>query len=160
TDLTYARDGERDILYAGLPSLGTYLSTDGGETWANVHAYVQMRRVMVGVDPKNWKDIVDMSVYNDGSFEGVSRSTDGGGTWQNKSSGLFNIFGSNNQGWYDAYVHRDPNDPDRILAGGISVWLTQDGGDSWQDVGLAYNGGIHPDQHYAEFSSGANPLLY
>lgn len=169
TDLALAMDGTTAVLYAGLASQGTFRSNDGGVTWIRVHTYMQMRRILLSVDPKNWKDIVDMSVDREGGLEGVMRSTVGGGendTWSSIDGQLQPalIFGSNNQGWYDAYIVRNPSNPDEMLAGGISIWRTEDGGDSWSDVGRAYqNGGVHPDQHHAIYvnsDAGGDPLLY
>jgi photosystem II stability/assembly factor-like uncharacterized protein len=164
SDLVLCTTETSDVLYAGLPSLGTYRSTDGGQTWVNVHTYFQMRRIMLDVDPNNWKDVIDMDVNNDGSFGGIFRSSNGGNDWTDISAelGTADIFssGGSQQGWYDAYVHRDPKNPDHILVGGISIWLSEDGGGSWVDAGLAYKGGIHPDQHYAAFSGGADTKLY
>jgi photosystem II stability/assembly factor-like uncharacterized protein len=171
TDIALAMDGANTVLYAGMPSQGTFRSNDGGATWVRVHAYTQMRRILLGVNPKNWKDIIDMSVDYTGGLEGVMKSINGGDNdeWAPIDDYLQQqlIFGSNNQGWYDAYIVRNPDNADEILIGGISVWRSSDAGDSWTDVGLAYQaGGIHPDQHYAAYAkpgsvvSGEGGLLF
>ncbi len=158
TDIALAIDGANTVLYAALASQGTFRSNDGGATWIRVHTYTQMRRILLSVDPKNWKDIVDMSIDREGGLEGIMRSTVGGGendTWSEIDAELQPalIFGSNNQGWYDAYVVRNPENADEMLVGGISVWRSEDGGGSWVDVGKAYQfDGIHPDQHYAAYA--------
>jgi photosystem II stability/assembly factor-like uncharacterized protein len=163
TDITYAQFHGNDMIYAGLPSHGVYLSQDGGVSWYNVNPFgasAQMRRIHVAEDPNNWQDVVALSVRFDGSLEGLVQSVDGGNTWNDISSGIGDLFGSNNQGWYDAYVQRDPIDAQKFLVGGISVWRTEDAGSSWADVGLAYQGGIHPDQHAAAFSKNGSDITY
>ncbi|HEY6172069.1 MAG TPA: hypothetical protein VIX80_07420, partial [Candidatus Kapabacteria bacterium] len=172
TDIALAIDGATTVLYAALASQGTFRSNDGGATWIRVHSYTQMRRILLGVNPKNWRDIIDMSVDFEGGLEGIMRSTVGGGEnddWSAIDGQLQPelIFGNNNQGWYDAYVVRNPDNADEVLVGGISVWRSSDAGDSWADVGQAYQaGGIHPDQHYAAYAkpgsvvSGEGGLLF
>jgi photosystem II stability/assembly factor-like uncharacterized protein len=158
TDMTLAMDGSNTVIYVGMPSQGTYRSHDGGTNWVRVHSYLQMRRILLSVDPNNWRDIIDMSVDFEGGLEGVMRSTVGGGEaddWESIDGQLQPelIFGSNNQGWYDAYVVRNPENANEILVGGISVWRSSDGGQNWTDVGRSYKvGGIHPDQHHAAYA--------
>jgi uncharacterized protein (TIGR03437 family) len=60
----------------------------------------------------------------------------------------FTPFGPNllfNQGWYDNVIAVDPADPNRVWAGGIDLFRSDDGGASW---GLASywwaNGGVAP----------------
>jgi photosystem II stability/assembly factor-like uncharacterized protein len=172
TDISYVQSGSNDILYVALPAHGIFLSQDGGNNWNLVNNFPlnngtagQMRRVHVAADPKNWKDVVGMSVNYVGSLEAIQRSTDGGNTWPDFTNNVTDIFAepgnsSPAQGWYDAYLVRDPSNPDSYLAGGISVWQTQDGGNTWTDVGLAYKGGVHPDQHVGCFSKSGSDIYY
>ncbi|MEP7234594.1 MAG: hypothetical protein ABI778_04790, partial [Ignavibacteriota bacterium] len=166
TDLVYGNNGSSDVLYVGIPSHGVFRSIDGGQSWINVFQAKEMRRVNLGIDPNNWKDVVVLSANFNGGFETLQRTVDGGALWDDISGNLgqIDIFsnGSGNpQGWYDAYVVRDPLVPGSILVGGISIWKTADGGASWSDVGLAYkNGGIHPDQHHAAFGNPGSEILY
>jgi hypothetical protein len=168
TDLALAVDGANDVLYAAVPSHGVYLSKDGGTSWTVAFQdppFLDMRRVHVDVNPKNWKQAVAMSVDHNGGFEGVVRTNDGGATpWQEisgslRSSSIFNSGGSQ-QGWYDAYVKMDPTKSSHIIVGGISIWDTQDDGNTWTDAGLAYQGGIHPDQHIAAFAPSDPTFVY
>ncbi len=163
TDIGYGQFSNNDVLYAAVPNHGIYLSEDNGKSWDIVHNFAQMRRMHIGIDPKNWKDVVVLSVNYDGSFEGLDQTIDGGVTWNDISTGIGgggDIFstGGSYQGWYDAYVRRDPTDPANILVAGISVWKTEDGGASWTDAALAYKGGIHPDQHAATFTNAGTDI--
>jgi len=164
TDIAYGRFNTSDILYVAVPNHGVYLSEDGGKSWDLVHNFTQMRRMHLGVDPTNWKDVVVLSVNYDGSFEGLDQTTDAGVTWNDISNGIggsSDIFstGGSYQGWYDAYVRRDPANPGSFLIGGVSIWKTDDAGGSWTDAGLAYKGGIHPDQHAATFSNAGTDIF-
>lgn len=166
TDIAYGQFNGNDILYVAVPSHGIFISEDGGKIWQNVHAFTQMRRMHLGIDPNNWKDVVALSVNFDGSFEGLDQTTDAGQTWTDISNGIGggnDIFssGGSYQGWYDAYVRRDPSDPGIINVAGISVWKTEDGGSSWFDAAKAYKaGGIHPDQHAMAFSKSGSDVVY
>lgn len=161
TDLSLIVDGSNDVLHAAMPSQGIFRSMNGGESWELIHAFTDMRRILIGVYPNDWRDVVAMSVSAAGSLERIDRTMNGADFEPIATDVAFGgLFGGNNQGWYDAYVLRTPNDPDRIIVGGISVWMSEDGGSGWTDVGLAYKGGIHPDQHAAAYSAGADPVLY
>jgi hypothetical protein len=97
----------------------------------------------------------------DNGFLGLFRSTDGGFTFEERSDGP-NIFGyamdasdAGGQAWYDMALAIDPQDANTIYAGGINVWKSIDGGDTWHikshwvwpsDVGYT-----HADIHSLDF---------
>jgi hypothetical protein len=119
--------------------------------------------------------------YNQGLL-GVFRSTQGGaaGTWEarllNSSHDTLSTllltnpviaelaacgFGSGfalNQGWYDTVIAVDPTNPDRVWAGGIDLFRSEDGGKTfgvasywWTQPDPPYN---HADQHALAFAPG------
>jgi photosystem II stability/assembly factor-like uncharacterized protein len=129
--------------------------------------------------------------YNQGLL-GVFRSTQGGaaGTWttrvSNRSKDLQSTllltnpvilvlaacnFGQGfplNQGWYDITIAVDPTNPDTVFVGGIDLFRSDDGGQTfgaasywWTQPDLPYN---HADQHALAFHPGydghANQTLY
>src|SRR6185295_7664537 len=93
----------------------------------------------------------------DGDFldglHAVFRSANGGSTWTAQvrnttpnrldksllSNTLFvffqECFGSEggffNQGWYDNVIAVDPRDPNRVWAGGVDLFRSDDGGKNW-----------------------------
>jgi photosystem II stability/assembly factor-like uncharacterized protein len=165
SDLALAINGSEDVLYAGMPGAGVYQSLDAGETWTLKQTWLEMRRIQLDVMPNNWKEVCVLVSKNDGSVQSAERSRDGGETWEDIYAidrDIFAVAGGG-QGWYDIYIKMDPNDADHIFMGGISVWMTEDGGQSWVDVGRAYSqdgDGIHPDQHYLAFSPSNPELIY
>ncbi|MEM7205103.1 MAG: hypothetical protein AAF628_32920 [Planctomycetota bacterium] len=76
-------------LYATVDRQGFYRSLDGGATWAKVGVglpHVEVERVVA--DPRN-RDVVTVSLGNNGTVPGgVYRSVDGGLNWLDVSSGL------------------------------------------------------------------------
>ncbi len=130
--------------------------------------------------------------YNEGLL-GVFRSTQGGaaGTWQARlvntshdltstlllsnpvyavlalcNFGPFNAY--YNQGWYDTVIAVDPTNADRVWAGGIDLFRSDDGGQTfgaasywWVQPDPPYN---HADQHALAFPPGydgaANQQLF
>lgn len=164
TDMDFVAGENNDVIYVAIPSHGIYRSDDGGALWYQVHQYTEMRRMHIAANPLNSNDIVDLSINYNGGFEGMSRSTNGGSTWDDisgafRSSDPFAVAGGY-QGWYDAYVVRDPKNAEHFLLGAISVWATDDGGGSWNDVAHSYQaGGTHPDQHAAAFASKSDTMF-
>jgi photosystem II stability/assembly factor-like uncharacterized protein len=120
TDLSLVIDGSNDVLHVGMPSQGVFRSMDGGNSWELIHAFTEMRRILLGVDPTNWRDVVAMSVSSAGSLERIDRTTDGA-TFEPIAGDVHfaGLFGGNDQGWYDAYVLRTAGEPDRIIVAGI-----------------------------------------
>lgn len=132
--------------------------------------------------------------FEDGLYK-VFRSTTGGasGTWSarwtqdNDPTKLGNLLLSNpvianlvpcgygsqngyyNQGWYDNVIAVDPSDPETVWAGGIDLFRSSDGGQSW---GLASNwwfdptdaGYNHADQHtivfHPAYDGTSNQVMY
>ena len=101
-----ATSGAQDATSDGL--LAVYRSNDGGATWVP-------RRVN---DGSNAND--NLLLTN----PVVARLTECG----------FAPAGANlflNQGWYDNVIAVDPTNPDRVWAGGIDLFRSDDGGQTW-----------------------------
>jgi len=173
TDMCLAMDGDKAVLYAAVASKGLYLSKDGGDTWVHKTAlpFTSMRRMSIDCDPKNWESIAvlsvnDVSTAGQDDLEGVQVSYDGGDSWDAidqtfLSNGLFTNGQTPPQGWYDVYLRADPSNFSHMLVGGLSIWRTDDGGQSWENVAHSYQpGGMHPDQHDAAFAPGSSNTVY
>ncbi len=56
-----------------------------------------------------------------------------------------------NQGWYDNVIAVDPADPNRVWAGGIDLFRSDDGGTSWGAAGYWWKErGVDPQYHHAD----------
>ncbi len=114
---------------------GAFQSFDGGETWSSTVGWYSGSVVYdIEFDPTDpsivYAAIRLPTVYNPPappSYPGkVFKSTDGGTTWWEKSSGLTNDY------IYDLAI--DPNDTDVIYAAMHTrgVFMTEDGGNHWE----------------------------
>jgi photosystem II stability/assembly factor-like uncharacterized protein len=130
----------------------------GGE-WKSVLSDPGMGRTTLAIAPSNQNVLYALAASNvAGNFQdglhGVFRSANGGTTWtaqvRNNSprrvdtlllsnpiiATLVECFGDTgniylNQGWYDNTIAVDPKDPNRVWAGGIDLFRSDDAGKSW-----------------------------
>ncbi len=174
SDLALSMNGDVAVLYAGVVGNGVYQSTDGGDNWKELQPFptgTAMVRIALDADPTNWQNVVVLDVGNvagSDDFAALEVSTDGGKNWTDggnefeTQSALFGEPGGSAppQGWYDVYIRVDPQNFNHMLAGGISIWQTNDAGQSWENVALSYQGGIHPDQHAAAFAASDPNIVF
>ena len=102
-----------------------------------------------------------LSSASDFSTLGVYRSTNDGATWSARNTTLN---AAHAQGWYNLTIVVDPNDPDRVIVGGVENWGSSDGGASFTEVGDGYGLGtdtaLHWDHHALEYEPGSNSNLW
>jgi 6-phosphogluconolactonase (cycloisomerase 2 family) len=84
---------------------------------------------------------------NDGT---LFRSTDGGATYSlvNAGTGYFKA-GIGEQGWYDSALWVDPTTDQRVIVGGVDLWLSVNGGKDLTRISEASQrpASAHADQH-------------
>lgn len=80
---------------------------------------------LCAVDPTDSDVLYSEYVYLD-----ILKSTDGGDTWADATTGLLEA-GLSSQTLFIAPLTLDPNDPDILWAGGLSLWRTTNGAGSW-----------------------------
>jgi photosystem II stability/assembly factor-like uncharacterized protein len=83
-------------------------------------------RIELDIAPSNPNYIYCQVATISGSFKDIYQSKDKGETFFpviNSTHADAQIFGSNNQGWYDNVISVYPNDPESFLAGGIDIHL-------------------------------------
>jgi len=133
----------------------------GSGTWEGVLTQPEMGRASLAIAPSNQEIVyalassIDFGPYQLG-LHAVFRSTAGGAadSWTTQVSNdsqtkLNTLLLSNpiiatltncqldladdffNQGWYDNVISVDPLDPDRVWAGGIDLFRSDDGGKNW-----------------------------
>ena len=158
-------------LWSGGGDRGLYKSTDGGENWRKVlgdglgntaadDAYTGVSEVLM--DPRNpdvmyavsWQRLRSVAVLMDGGpATGIHKSTDGGETWRELSTGL----PEENRGKTGIAI--SPQNPDVLYAtievanreGGF--WRSADGGESWEKKNEYLSGGTGPHYYQEIFAS-------
>jgi photosystem II stability/assembly factor-like uncharacterized protein len=148
-------------VYAAVTSQGIFKSTDGGMTFpvnlfvsgtppspkpntpANYQRIANSQSTMVGEAVNN--QTIYASVANTSTFNGLYKTTDGGGTWSQMQP--FNSFGC--QCFYDLTIGVDPQNATRIYLGFVEMVRSTDGGVSFTLIG---NNDIHNDHHALVFS--------
>jgi len=161
--------------------------------WEQVLSEPGMGRTTLAIAPSDQDVVYALASTNvPGTFFwgllGVFRSDDGGRSWSaqvrntdpNKLSRLLltNAYfaltecsgqyaGFVNQGWYDNTIAVDPVNPDRVWAGGIDLFRSDDAGRSWGLMSYWWGGlkdYVHADQHalvfHPQYDGIANKTLF
>ncbi|MEL6865734.1 MAG: Ig-like domain-containing protein [Bacteroidota bacterium] len=156
-DVEIAADG---IMYAvlGMNGSGTrvFKSTDQGDSWfyipianngVNLHGNLATR-IQIACAPSAPNRLYAMVGRADGSLIGIYRTDNGGQNWLEPGTSS-NICGR--QCWYDMTISVDPNNADRVIAGGITSALSENGGQNWRSISIG-----HVDQHEVLFRPGSS----
>ncbi len=140
----------------GDDSLGNNvkISTDDGLTWDKagtgqpLSLLIGKTKIAMSADDPN----TIYALYAEPTFPsdlvGLYRSTDGGATWMDRGTST-NIPGG--QGWYNLSLAADPNDIDRVIAGGVNVFRSTDGGATFASI----SGAVHVDHHAIAYRPGS-----
>lgn len=167
-DIEIEDDGVNgETLYASDFDGGIYKSTDNGDTWSDISPGDAGDRVELAVAPTDVNTVyaVAASGTNVGWFK---KSTNGGSTWADITVPSYLEQGScepgsndftRGQAWFDLILAVYPNDPNSVIAGGIDLHRTTDGGTNWES--LSYWTGqcddyVHADQHAIVFKDGSD----
>ena len=102
-------------------------SIDGGASWVTLAGGLPsgMGRIQLAMAPSNPQIIFASIANSSGALVGLYRTTDGGNTWTSQST-TPNYLGS--QGWYDNAVTVHPTDPNIVIAGGLDLYVSTNGG--------------------------------
>ncbi|MCB0762206.1 MAG: T9SS type A sorting domain-containing protein [Flavobacteriales bacterium] len=144
-----------------------YKSEDSGESFSAITLGLPtpgtVGRLSISVTPANpdyvYALFANNSLY---AFQGLYRSTDGGDTWQLRSS-TPNVLSSDEvgmssagQAWYDMEIAVSDQDANRVIVGGVNLWESDNGGLNWDlnaywvwpPSGSNY---VHADIHHLDF---------
>lgn len=160
-NILYAATGW--VKVAGIGQAGVYKSTNFGTTWTLLNTNIPQtgfaQRVKLAISPSNPNTLYALTVDTLGGLYAVYRSITGGTTWTMQLSGV-NILGYDDevsvggQGNYDLGMAVDPSNPDRVIVGGINLWVSEDGAQTFQPAShwtTSYGPSIHADIHEIEF---------
>ncbi|MBI1223075.1 MAG: T9SS type A sorting domain-containing protein [Bacteroidetes bacterium] len=142
---------------------GVIRSSDFGMSWTNAQIPIPKtlaaQRIELAIAPSDNNYVYALACDTIGGFYGFYRSTDAGQNFiemQNSSypyNILYNEFDQTpgGQGTYDLAICVDRNNRDHVVIGGINMWQTQDGGQTFNPVTywrLNYNKlSMHADIH-------------
>lgn len=153
------------VLYAafysrpGIGSWGIHKSTDGGRSWQQASAGLRdtdIRRINLAIAPSS-PDILYAGIVNVGddwrTRAGLLlyRTDDGASTWRElEGEGASCSF----QCWYDMTLAVHPLNPERLLFGSIRMYLSEDGGRTFENT---HSGDLYVDQHLLVFDTLSGP---
>ncbi len=157
---------------------GVYSSATGDlsswtklNTGSNGFPTTGFERIEIACAPSDATVIYALTQDDDGVAPGIFniyKSTDSGANWSTTSEPTPADPGQSeftrSQAWYNLIAAVDPNDADRVIVGGIDLYLSSNGGTSWtqisdwrgSDNGYQY---VHADQHALVYRSGDSDTL-
>ena len=150
------KPGNPNTVYA-VSTKNLYISTNGGNSFAINNALnfsTAVQRLMLGVTPADPQYIYVLAgAYGDGGYGGLYRSVDGGSTFALRSIKP-NILGwtsdatdKGGQAAYDLSLAVSPVDKEIVYVGGVNLWKSVNGGQSWSINAFWQPGSIYPYVH-------------
>jgi photosystem II stability/assembly factor-like uncharacterized protein len=164
-NIVYAATAFINNLQEGVA--GVMKSIDFGNTWTFLNTGIppknQAQRVELAISPSDPNYVYAIACDMDRGFYGLYRTTNAGANWTQQSNGsLVNILSwysgvgsTGGQGTYDLTLIVDPSNRDRLYAGGVNCWGSDDGGVSWNGMSYwvnYYGQSIHADQHQFKYN--------
>ena len=169
------------VIYAALDASSgaskIYRTKNGGVGWAILSGGLPtggLDRILLGVTPANPEVVYALIAKSDAGFYGFYKSSDAGDTWTtaldcpDPSNTGCNILGRKTNGtsdggqsWYDMSLAISLTNENLIYAGGINLWKSNNGGQSWSIEASSGSGNyayMHVDQHALEFNPINNTL--
>ena len=175
-DLAVVKKGTEDYLYAWESFYGLLRSTSGGADWkcviCSTDSSSDLYRASIATSKSAPGTAYVLVSDNDGRMHKLFKTTnyfdstpDTVIEWKDSirysANGLLltnPCFPENShQGWYDNVIAVDPTDANRVLAGGIELFRSDNGGSdfkfaSYWQLKLGEKGAIHADHHAIVFA--------
>jgi len=159
SDVEIATNGD---IYAGEGKYGNdgyiYKSTNNGDDWTDISPGTGTpERIELACAPSN-TNVVYAVASNGGHVEWMKKTTDAGTNWiditipeyLDQSCDTSGDDFTRGQAWYNLIMMVHPTDENYVLAGGIDIHRTTDGGTNWESVSY-WTGAcatyVHADQH-------------
>jgi len=160
-NVLYAASGW--VASANQGNAAIYKSTDFGVNWTMLNTGIpatgEVQRIKIEIAPSNPNYVYALAVDIASGYYGMYSSTNAGVTWQFNPA-VLNILGYDDgfdlggQGTYDLAFAVDPNNPNKLIAGGINVWGSVDGGQNFDPAShwtLFYGPTLHGDIHFIKY---------
>ncbi len=161
-------EGVDGSLYVSVNG-GIHKSTNRGQSFSALTIPVSAERIELSASPAD-NNYIYALVENGNQVQAILRSTDAGASWQTRTEpndadgGIIAGDFSRNQGWYNLCIAADPNDRDVVYVGGINLFKSSNGGNSWNQLSMWYHGSsfqyVHADQHEIIFEPGNSAVFY
>lgn len=137
-------------------------STDDGVTWAlagtgqpdPITSGLGKAKIAISAAQPTWVYALWAQTNSPYNTVGVYRTTDDGVTWTARNT-TTNIAGG--QGWYNLSLTADPDNADVVIAGGVSLYRSTNGGTTFPTTG---GGLVHVDHHVATYPPGLTNDLW
>ncbi len=155
-DVAVSSDGTIYFTRYYLGESEVYVCKDGVHAVKSDDFDNNIVRIEFATAPSDPDYVYALCAYNDYSeqkYFNLYRTTDGGSNWTSlitKHTPSINVFGGNNQGYYDNTIAVYPDDKEKVLLGGIDLWTWSDQNkfeqvSYWLEfAGQKY---VHADQH-------------
>ena len=137
-----------------------YKSTDFGSTWSILNTGIPgqgtVQRIRIGIAPTDNNYVYAVATDDQNGMYAIYKSTDAGATW-NLHYNALNLLewsdglASGGQGTYDLGFLIDPNDKNTLYVGGINLWKSSDGANTFEPCGhwtTSYGPSHHADVHF------------
>ena len=165
--------GDSSVWHAAKRPGELYRSTDGGRNWALIPGMPSLylaSRYTLATSASNPAQVVAIAAKSGSQgLLGLYISADSGATYTEVPD-LPNLLGwtvngidAGGQGFYDLALAVDPLDSQHMVAGGINLWESFDGGSQWACRGHWFGGDsasfVHADQHALTFIPGTSEWI-
>jgi PKD repeat protein len=165
-DVRIAANGD---VYGSLDG-SMHKSTNNGATFAAAMALpAAAARIEIGCAPSD-ANYVYALLESGNAVSAVIRSTNAGTTWAARTepddldTGVPNTDFSNGQAWYNLCLAVDPLNRDRLFVGGLDLFVSGDGANTWTQVSHWYGGFgqqyVHADNHVIVYQPGSSSIVY
>ena len=147
------------VMFTSIYTDGIYKSVNGGANWTKLTVggipTTNVGRVAISIAPSSTNTVYFNIARNDNNLTlGIYKTTDAGSTFTNMRSADF----MNGQGWYNNSIGVCPTNPNIVIAGGMTLLRTSNGGTSWNNFldntdPLYDPNNNHADQHSVTWGS-------
>jgi len=151
-----------EIMYAGFTSF--YTTKDTGSTWQKISITYPVAPAAMTIATSAANDSAIYLLLLNGFSRSTNtiliRSMNGGKTWATMSNVNITTF----QGYYDAAINVSPIDANVVSVGGLDVYQSSNGGQSWTQITYNQNYNMpsytHPDHRVFEYYPGSADTVF